>query len=232
MKPKAQFGPLIRTDIGIGPFADISVKDQVRDQMIHRYDMYLEAPISETSIHRIRYRIRSISDYLDPISVQEKKCGGGRPGRFRTQWTKSILWGNGWSSTRPSDIGDDSGTVAPVAANRFGKRSAPECRGAFCMPCSGTDTEHTGKAIRTDIRTRNKAKRKASQKRTHRKRSHTQPKANQKNKQSNNRQKTSIPTTKAENQKLYLPKRNHGRLAPGFTADAWERRNTAILWVK
>lgn len=32
------------------------------------------------------------------------------------------------------------------------------------MPCSGTDTEHTGKAIRTDIRTRNKAKRKASQK--------------------------------------------------------------------
>lgn len=93
MKPKAQFGPLIRTDIGIGPFADISVKDQVRDQMIHRYDMYLEAPISETSIHRIRYRIRSISDYLDPISVQEKKCGGGRPGRFRTQWTKSILWG-------------------------------------------------------------------------------------------------------------------------------------------
>lgn len=57
------------------------------------------------------------------------------------------------------------------------------------MPCSGTDTEHTGKAIRTDIRTRNKAKRKASQKRTHRKRSHTQPKANQKNKQSNNRQK-------------------------------------------
>lgn len=50
MKPKAQFGPLIRTDIGIGPFADISVKDQVRDQMIHRYDMYLEAPISD-SIH-------------------------------------------------------------------------------------------------------------------------------------------------------------------------------------
>lgn len=88
-----------------------------------------------------------------------------------------------------TDIGDDSGPVAPVAANRFGKRSAPECRGAFCMPCSGTDTEHTGKAIRTDIRTRNKAKRKASQKRTHRKRSHTQPKANQKNKQSNNRQK-------------------------------------------
>ena len=93
MKPKAQFGPLIRTDIGIGPFADISVKDQVRDRMVHRYDMYLEAPISETSIHRIRYRIRSISDYLDPISVQEKKCGGGRPGRFRTQWTKSILRG-------------------------------------------------------------------------------------------------------------------------------------------
>lgn len=190
MKPKAQFGPLIRTDIGIGPFADISVKDQVRDRMVHRYDMYLEAPISETSIHRIRYRIRSISDYLDPISVQEKKCGGGRPGRFRTQWTKSILRGNGWSSTRPSDIHRiDIAPVAPVAANRFGKRSAPECRGAFCMPCSGTDTEHTGKAIRTDIRTRNKAKRKASQKRTHRKRSHTQPKANQKNKQSNNRQK-------------------------------------------
>ena len=96
----------------------------------------------------------------------------------------------------------DIAPVAPVAANRFGKRSAPECRGAFCMPCSGTDTEHTGKAIRTDIRTRNKAKRKASQKRTHRKRSHTQPKANQKNKQSNNRQKnihTQQPKQKTKN---------------------------------
>lgn len=143
--------------------------------MVHRYDMDLKAPISETSIHRIRYRRRTISDHLDPISVQEKKCGGGRPGRFRTKWTKSILRGNGWSSMRPSDIGDDSGPAigsisrrsrrfTPVAANRFGKQSAPECRGAFCMPCSGTDTEHTGKAIRTDIRTRNKAKRKASQK--------------------------------------------------------------------
>lgn len=119
MKPKAQFGPLIRTDIGIGPFADISVKDQVRDRMVHRYDMYLEAPISETSIHRIRYRIRSISDYLDPISVQEKKCGGGRPGRFRTQWTKSILRGNGWSSTRPSDIGDDSGPAIGSISRRW-----------------------------------------------------------------------------------------------------------------
>ena len=49
-------------------------------------------------------------------------------------------------------------------SDRFGKQSAPECRGAFCIPCSGTDTEHTGKAIKTDIRTRNKAKRKASQK--------------------------------------------------------------------
>ena len=28
MKPKAQFGPLIRTDIGAGPFADISVQKQ------------------------------------------------------------------------------------------------------------------------------------------------------------------------------------------------------------
>lgn len=118
MKPKAQFGPLIRTDIGIGPFADISVKDQVRDRMVHRYDMYLEAPISETSIHRIRYRIRSISDYLEPISVQEKKCGDGRPGRFRTQWTKSILRGNGWSSTRPSDIGDDSGPAIGSISRR------------------------------------------------------------------------------------------------------------------
>ena len=33
-------------------------------------------------------------------------------------------------------------------------------------------------------------------------------------------EKQAIPTTKAENQKLYLPKRNHGRLAPGFAADA------------
>ena len=35
-----------------------------------------------------------------------------------------------------------------------------------------------------------------------------------------NRQKTSIPITKAENQKLYLPKRNHARLAPCSAADA------------
>ncbi len=47
--------------------------------MVHRYDM----------------------DLLDPISVQEKECGGGRPGRFRTKWTKSILRGNGWSSLWP-----------------------------------------------------------------------------------------------------------------------------------
>ena len=32
--------------------------------------------------------------------------------------------------------------------------------------------------------------------------------------------KISIPTTKAENQKLYLPKRNHGRLALGYANSA------------
>lgn len=56
------------------------------------------------------------------------------------------------------------------------------------------------------------------------KREHTEKEAihNQKqnNKQSNNRQKTSIPITKAENQKLYLPKRNHGRLALGYANSA------------
>lgn len=65
-----------------------------------------------------RYRRRTISDHLDPISVQEKKCGGGRPGRFRTQWTKSILRGNGWSSMRPSDIGDDSGPAIGSISRR------------------------------------------------------------------------------------------------------------------
>ncbi len=69
--------------------------------MVHRYGMDLKAPISETSIHRIRYRRRTISDHLDPISVQGKECGGGRPGRFRTKWTKSILRGSGWSSLWP-----------------------------------------------------------------------------------------------------------------------------------
>lgn len=140
--------------------------------MVHRYDMDLKAPISETSIHRIRYRRRTISDHLDPISVQEKKCGGGRPGRFRTKWTKSILRGNGWSSMRPSDIGDDSGPAIGSISRRSrrwrridsGNNLHLSAAALFCMPCSGTDTEHTGKAIRTDIRTRNKAKRKASQK--------------------------------------------------------------------
>lgn len=56
MKPKAQFGPLIRTDIGPGPFTDISVKDQVWDHMVHRHEVDHKAPISETFIHRIRYR--------------------------------------------------------------------------------------------------------------------------------------------------------------------------------
>lgn len=179
--------------------------------------MDLKAPISETSIHRIRYRRRTISDHLDPISVQEKKCGGGRPGRFRTKWTKSILRGNGWSSMRPSDIEP----VAPVAADRFGKQSAPECRGAFCMPCSGTDTEHTGKAIKTDIRTRNKVKRKASQKENTQKKKPYATKSKTKEQAiQQHTEKEAIPTTKAENQKLYLPKRNHARLAPGFAADA------------
>lgn len=72
-------------------------------------------------------------------------------------------------------------------SDRFGKQSAPECRGAFCMPCSGTDTEHTGKAIKTDIRTRNKAKRKASQK------ENTQKKEAIHNQKQNKR--TSNPTT-------------------------------------
>lgn len=74
--------------------------------------------IGNFHIHRIRYRRRTISDHLDPISVQEKKCGGGRPGRFRTKWTKSILRGNGWSSMRPSDIGDDSGPAIGSISSR------------------------------------------------------------------------------------------------------------------
>lgn len=53
-----------------------------------------------------------------PDMVQEKKCGGGRPGRFRTKWTKSILRGNGWSSMRPSDIGDDSGPAIGSISSR------------------------------------------------------------------------------------------------------------------
>ena len=85
--------------------------------------------IDMTWTSRLRYRklpsIESdigdgpyLSDHLDPISVQEKKCGGGRPGRFRTKWTKSILRGNGWSSMRPSDIGDDSGPAIGSISSR------------------------------------------------------------------------------------------------------------------
>ncbi|WP_281108719.1 hypothetical protein [Bifidobacterium catenulatum] len=53
----------------------------------------------------------------------------------------------------------------------------------------------------------------------------------QKNKQRQlNRKQTDQQPKQAENQKLCLSKRNHGRLAPGFAADAWKRRNTAVLW--
>lgn len=127
----------------------------------------------------------------------------------------------------------DIAPVAPVAANRFGKRSAPECRGAFCMPCSGTDTEHTGKAIRTDIRTRNKAKRKAIQKENTQKKKPSTTKSKPKEQAIQQQtEKYPYPQPKQKTKKLYLPKRNHGRLAPGFAADAWELRYSAVLWVK
>ena len=196
--------------------------------MVHRYDMDLKAPISETSIHRIRYRRRTISDHLDPISVQEKKCGGGRPGRFRTKWTKSILRGNGWSSMRPSDIGDDSGPAIGSISSRSRRwlridsgnnlhLSAAALLHAMLRNGYGTyrESDKNGYTDKKQSKTKGKPKREHTEKR-----SHPQPKAKQKNKQSNNRQKTSIPITKAENQKLYLPKRNHARLAPGFAADA------------
>lgn len=205
--------------------------------MVHRYDMDLKAPISETSIHRIRYRRRTISDHLDPISVQEKKCGGGRPGRFRTKWTKSILRGNGWSSMRPSDIGDDSGPAIGSISSRSRRWRRIDSGSNLHLSAAALFACHAPERIRNipesdknGYTDKKQSKTKGKPKREHtEKRSHPQPKAKQKNKQSNNRQKTSIPITKAENQKLYLPKRNHGRLAPGFAADAWERRNTAVF---
>ena len=103
--------------------------------------------------------------------------------------------------------------------DRSGKQSAPECRRAFC--CHIPEPEWNGcKAIKNNKYKQGKAKRKETKKRTHRKRSHPQPKANQKNKAINTDRKTSIPTTKAENQKLYLSKRNHARLAPGYANSA------------
>lgn len=207
--------------------------------MVHRYDMDLKAPISETSIHRIRYRRRTISDHLDPISVQEKKCGGGRPGRFRTKWTKSILRGNGWSSMRPSDIGDDSGPAIGSISSRSRRWRRIDSGNNLHLSAAALFACHAPERIRkyqesdkNGYTDKKQSKTKGKPKREHtEKRSHPQPKAKQKNKQSNNRQKTSIPITKAENQKLYLPKRNHGRLAPGFAADAWELRYSAVLWV-
>ena len=97
MKPKAQFGPLIRTDIGPGPFTDISVKDQVWDHMVHRYDVDHKAPISEVG-------------RLIPISVQKIiqkiKWTGERSPWFQN---KLVLRGNGPCS-EPSDIGSSSGS--------------------------------------------------------------------------------------------------------------------------
>ena len=62
---------------------------------------------------------------------------------------------------------------------------------------------------------------KQSQKRTHtEKESIHNQKQSTRTKQDNTDRKTSIPTTKAEKQKLHPRKRNHGRLAPCFAADA------------
>lgn len=41
-----------------------------------------------------------------------------------------------------------------------------------------------------------------------------------------------ISTSKPSKTKNFShQKRNHGRLAPGFAADAWELRYSAVLWV-
>lgn len=114
MKPKAQFGPLIRTDIGIGPYADISVKDQVRDRMVHRYDMYLEAlryrklPSIESDIgfdpFRIiwtRYRSKRRNAAADGQAGSEpngpNRSSGGMDGLPRDRPISEMILG------RPSD---------------------------------------------------------------------------------------------------------------------------------
>lgn len=134
---------------------------------------------------------------------------------------------------RPAPIPDgDRIDIAPVTADRSGKQSAPECRRAFCVPNSGRKPERTRKAIRTDTGQETKQnERQAKREHTEKEAIHNQKQTKRTSNPTTDR-KTSIPTTKAENQKLYLPKRNHGRLAPGFAADAWELRYSAVLWVK
>lgn len=89
------------------------------------------------------------------------------------------------------------------------------------MPCSGTDTEHTGKAIRTDIGQGTRQNEKQDQKEhTQKKNQHTTKSNPQEQSKTTQTEKQAIPTTKAENQKLYLPKRNHGRLALGYANSA------------
>lgn len=142
MKPKAQFGPLIRTDIGPGPFTDISVKDQVWDHMAHRHEVDHKAPISETFIHRIRYRrwtnwTRYRSQRADgPEDSRHGSKTDGTSGKrtiFRAiRYRKSFRPIHPISPGRLIPIPYHDRTDIASVADRFGKQSAPKCCSAFC----------------------------------------------------------------------------------------------------
>lgn len=81
--------------------------------------------------------------------------------------------------------------------------------------------ELAGKVTRTDKQMQQAAKQDEKARRRHTgKRRITQSKADQKNKQHDNRQKNIHIYDQSRKQKLYLSKRDHGRLAPCYAAGA------------
>ena len=110
---------------------------------------------------------------------------------------------------RPAPIPDgDRIDIAPVTADRSGKQSAPECRRAFCVPNSGRKPERTRKAIRTDTgQGTRQNERQAKREHTEKEAIHNQKQSKRTKQDNTDRKKQAIPTTKAENQKLYPSKK-------------------------
>ena len=139
---KGSIGPFIRTDIGPGPFTDISVKDQV--WIIWYIDM--------TWTIRLRYR--------KPSSIESDIGGGpidpdiGSKIKWAGEWSpwfqnKLVLRGTDHVRNHPISevlpgsfirflrdgpipIPYSNWTDIEPIVNRYGKQSAPECRRAFC----------------------------------------------------------------------------------------------------
>ena len=161
MKPKAQFGPLIRTDIGAGPFGpDIGPKADGPE----------EAGPATGKNGPPRNRPFLHGHPISEPRLDHHPIPPGRPA--------------------PIPDGDRI-DIAPVTADRSGKQSAPECRRAFCVPNSGRKPERTRKAIRTDTgQGTRQNERQAKREHTEKEAIHNQ-KQSKRTKQDNTNRKTS-----------------------------------------